>query len=50
MKNTIEQAIVEKNPHWDGGVYSHDLIRRHDNSVINNLSLSGIQVMTGIRC
>jgi len=49
MEGTIDQALLEQNPHWDGDTYAHALKRLHDKEAIQDLSLDEIQIVTGIR-
>lgn len=49
MNFEIENTLVEQNPHWRGELYQHAFKRLHDESAINDLSISEIQIITGIR-
>lgn len=49
MNNSLEQVIIEQNPHWDGRYYEHAFKRSHDEVAKNELRLPEIQIITGIR-
>lgn len=49
MRIEIEQTLVEQNPHWNNIAYKHTFARLHDKHAINDLAISEIQIITGIR-
>jgi predicted AAA+ superfamily ATPase len=49
MDSLFEQTIVEQNPHWQAIAYEHSIHRLHDDTVLSDLELAEILIITGIR-
>ncbi len=49
MNDSLEQALILQNRHWQGTVYAHQFKRLHNETVIADLDVSEIQIITGIR-
>lgn len=49
MNHSIEQILIEQNPHWQGHVYTCEFARLHDKPAMEMLNLDELQVISGIR-
>lgn len=49
MHTEIELALIEQNPHWRGEAYPHAFSRLHNQTAVEDLAISEIQIITGIR-